>query len=89
MVFHLNSMAPDLPKDPGRSALRGEWAVPGTVVFAADTAESGAVRVTGSGAGSGGHWRRLRFNESTEQSALLLLLLLLLLVYWRFMMLVW
>ncbi|CAL1138648.1 unnamed protein product [Cladocopium goreaui] len=59
-------------QDPGRSALRGEWAVPGTVIFAADTAESGAVRVTGSGASSGGHWRRLRFNESTEQSVLLL-----------------
>eukprot|EP00435_Cladocopium_sp_Y103_P040957 s224_g11.t1 len=68
------SGGPRTSGDPGRSALRGEWAVPGTVIFAADTAESGAVRVTGSGASSGGHWRRLRFNESTEQSAGVLLL---------------
>ena len=30
------------------------------------------MRVTGSGASSGGSWRRLRFNGNTEQSVLLL-----------------
>ena len=54
-------------QDPGRSALRGEWAVPGTALFSAKSC-SGLVEVTGSGASSGGSWRRLRFNECTEQS---------------------
>ena len=56
-------------QDPGRSALRGEWAVPGTVLFNERSACSGLVQVTASGASCGGSWRRLRFNDCTEQSA--------------------
>lgn len=56
-------------QDPGRSALRAEWAVPGTVIFEQRTERSGDVLVTGSGASSGGSWRRLRFNDNTEQRA--------------------
>ncbi|OLP96584.1 hypothetical protein AK812_SmicGene21167 [Symbiodinium microadriaticum] len=58
--------------DPGRSALRSEWAVAGEVLFEEVTEASGLVRVTGSGASNGGSWRRLRFNGNTEQSVLLL-----------------
>eukprot|EP00931_Biecheleriopsis_adriatica_P075401 TRINITY_DN49268_c0_g1_i1.p1 TRINITY_DN49268_c0_g1~~TRINITY_DN49268_c0_g1_i1.p1 ORF type:complete len:411 (+),score=86.68 TRINITY_DN49268_c0_g1_i1:38-1270(+) len=58
--------------DPGRSGLRGEWAVPGEVVFEEQTATSGHVCVSSSGASRGGCWRRLRFNGSTEQSVVLL-----------------
>lgn len=61
-------------EDPGRSSLRAEWAVPGDLVFehgsTNDGGSNGLVRVTGSGASSGGSWRRLRFNETTEQSSL-------------------
>ncbi|CAE7279527.1 unnamed protein product, partial [Symbiodinium sp. CCMP2592] len=57
--------------DPGRSALRSEWAVAGEVFFEEVTEASGLVRVTGSGASNGGSWRRLRFNGNTEQSVLL------------------
>ena len=63
-----------LREDPGRSSLRAEWAVPGDLVFehgsTNDGGSNGLVRVTGSGASSGGSWRRLRFNETTEQSCL-------------------
>ena len=59
-------------QDPGRSALRAEWAVKGEVVFEEASQDSGLVRVTSSGASNGGSWRRLRFNECTEQSVLLL-----------------
>ena len=60
-------------EDPGRSSLRAEWAVPGDLVFehgSTNDGSNGLVRVTGSGASSGGSWRRLRFNETTEQSSL-------------------
>lgn len=60
-------------EDPGRSSLRAEWAVPGDLVFehgSTNGGSNGLVRVTGSGASSGGSWRRLRFNETTEQSSL-------------------
>ncbi len=62
---------PPICEDPGRSSLRAEWAVPGDLFFEqnGDAGANGLVRVTGSGASSGGSWRRLRFNEATEQSS--------------------
>lgn len=58
--------------DPGRSALRSEWAGPGDIVFEERTDFSGLVRVYSAPASGGGSWRRLRFNDSTEQSVVLL-----------------
>jgi len=58
--------------DPGRSGLRAEWAGPGEVVFEEESEASGLVRVYAAPAASGGSWRRLRFNDRTEQSVVLL-----------------
>eukprot|EP00933_Yihiella_yeosuensis_P055879 TRINITY_DN5482_c0_g1_i6.p1 TRINITY_DN5482_c0_g1~~TRINITY_DN5482_c0_g1_i6.p1 ORF type:complete len:304 (+),score=47.69 TRINITY_DN5482_c0_g1_i6:114-1025(+) len=58
--------------DPGRSALRGEWAGPGEIIFEEQSDLSGLVRVYASPSSSSGSWRRLRFNDSTEQSVVLL-----------------
>lgn len=58
--------------DPGRSALRVEWAGPGDMVFEEKSPASGIVRVYEAQAAGGGSWRRLRFNDRTEQSVVLL-----------------
>jgi len=54
--------------DPGRSALRAEWAAGAEVVFEERSSASGHVRVYGAPSSAGGSWRRLRFNDCTEQS---------------------
>lgn len=58
--------------DPGRSALRVEWGGQGEIVFEEESSASGIVRVYESRAAEGGSWRRLRFNDRTEQSVVLL-----------------
>jgi len=58
--------------DPGRSALRVEWGGQGEIVFEEASSASGVVRVYEAQAAEGGSWRRLRFNDRTEQSVVLL-----------------
>lgn len=52
--------------------MRGEWAVAGEVAYEEHSDASGLVRVYSAPASRGGTWRRLRFNDRTEQSVVLL-----------------
>eukprot|EP00929_Paragymnodinium_shiwhaense_P004274 TRINITY_DN10508_c0_g1_i2.p1 TRINITY_DN10508_c0_g1~~TRINITY_DN10508_c0_g1_i2.p1 ORF type:complete len:355 (-),score=79.25 TRINITY_DN10508_c0_g1_i2:25-1089(-) len=59
--------------DPGRAATRSEWAGPAEIAFEEHSEYNGLVRVYRAEASeSGGSWRRLCFNDSTEQSVVLL-----------------
>lgn len=54
--------------DPGRSDLRVEWARGAEVSFEETSGPSGLVRIYSAPSADGGSWRRLRFNDVTEQS---------------------
>ncbi|CAE8726355.1 unnamed protein product, partial [Polarella glacialis] len=59
--------------DPGRSALKAQWAGPGSsIAFEEQSPSSGLIRVYSSPSSCGGSWRRMRFNDKTDQSTVLL-----------------